>query len=638
MRHGVPLAALLSAVLVGVVATACREQPTGPEADGTAPVRPRFSFTGGSGKILASTNQGELVEIDFDAGTAELLGDAGTFGGDSVGWTDIAFDDSGTLYGVSRIFFESDFEVHLYTIDPSDGSVISDLGSIGDHTFSDFDHDGSGFYGNGKNDLFDCCGQLFSLDETTPSATWISSDTTGFGLNPYDTVHDYPLTQGGFAVHPSTGELWGIESNAFVPTIFRIDRSSGVADSVIPLAVDSGAVLDAGGFDGLHILDDGTFIATLSGPSPLDSALWEIDPTLDSLGRAPVGLISLAYGSEIVGHLNGLTRAAPPAYSLTLTADTTELHPWVRYFQPFGTPPAYVQQERVGDSATLTVKITNNGSPAVAQEVTVRAKWINERGGHSHYPDTLDLEDTPPPSPNLPGNQAGESLPAITGAFVQADDTISVLTDSTDSSGELSLRFVAGYVSGQLEIVASTAFSGDSLADTLTVHIRVPGLVALQADASLQADAYFVGATVDHPRDSTWYATPSLDTALVTLLAFLTDTTLVDVGHYIQVNDASLPWGGAFTVDSAALADSIAVERPNMGHRTHNLGLDVDIAWCYALDHGEDGGASRISGTNCAANSTEDVPWLDLQSLAEGTGLKALREDTGQPHYHLRLR
>jgi hypothetical protein len=157
---------LILLVLVAVVACELRESPTAPS--GEPPVlRPSFSFTGGSGKILGSTNQGELIEIDFAAGTANLIGDAGVFDGDSVGWTDIAFDDSGTLYGLSRIFFESDFEVHLYTIDPSDGSILSDLGSIGDQAFSDFDHDGTGFYGNGvENGGSGCCGQLFSLDET----------------------------------------------------------------------------------------------------------------------------------------------------------------------------------------------------------------------------------------------------------------------------------------------------------------------------------------------------------------------------------------------------------------------------------------------------------------------------------------
>ena len=49
-------------------------------------------------KLLGSTNQGELVEIDVDAGTANLLGSA-----PGRGWTDLAVDPAGNLYTVSRV-------------------------------------------------------------------------------------------------------------------------------------------------------------------------------------------------------------------------------------------------------------------------------------------------------------------------------------------------------------------------------------------------------------------------------------------------------------------------------------------------------------------------------------------------------
>jgi hypothetical protein len=300
------------------------DSPVAPERDSLDVGVPRFNFTGGTAKVLGSTNQGELVEIDLDAGTATLIGDAGIFAGDSVGWTDIAFDGSGTLFGLSRIFFESDFEVHLYRIDPSTGAIIADIGSAGDHAFSDFDYDGSDFYGNGKEDVFGCCGQLFTIDVTSAQATWISSDTLGFGLNPYDTIGSSdPIQSGGFAVHPVTGDLWGIEALQFsnFRVLFRIDRTTGLADSILKVGPPEY------GYDALHILDDGTFIATRGGPDvPPDSVLWEISSTPDSLGVVAIAPIPLTFDPLIVGSLNGL-ESPPDAEDLLVEVVCDNLAP-----------------------------------------------------------------------------------------------------------------------------------------------------------------------------------------------------------------------------------------------------------------------------------------------------------------------
>lgn len=104
-------------IFLSLAATACNlaESPTTP-SETPSPLEPNFSFTGGAGKVLGSTNEGELVEIDLDASTVTLIGDVGTFDGDELGWTDIASDDDGRLFALSRGFTESDFEVHLYEI------------------------------------------------------------------------------------------------------------------------------------------------------------------------------------------------------------------------------------------------------------------------------------------------------------------------------------------------------------------------------------------------------------------------------------------------------------------------------------------------------------------------------------------
>src|SRR5690606_37961327 len=61
------------------------------------------------------------------------------------------------------------------------------------------------------------------------------------------------------------------------------------------------------GFDALHILDDGTFIAARGGSMIADSVLWEIKPVPDPVsGLAEIAVISLTASSLIVGSLTGL--------------------------------------------------------------------------------------------------------------------------------------------------------------------------------------------------------------------------------------------------------------------------------------------------------------------------------------------
>jgi hypothetical protein len=159
------LLALLAALAVPLIIAACVEHPTAPVSEPIT-LGPSFSFTGGSGKILGSTREGELVEIDFDGGTVTLMGDAGTVSGDELGWTDVATDAAGRLFALSVSQTESEGEPYLYELNPSTGSVIATVGAAGDSRFSDFDHDGGGLHGSGALDVFGCCGQLFSMDST----------------------------------------------------------------------------------------------------------------------------------------------------------------------------------------------------------------------------------------------------------------------------------------------------------------------------------------------------------------------------------------------------------------------------------------------------------------------------------------
>jgi hypothetical protein len=62
--------------------------------------------------------------------------------------------------------------------------------------------------------------------------------------------------------------------------------------------------------------------------------VWEISSVPDAVsGLAEIAPIPLTLDTLVVGGLNGLARltSSPDStFALSLTADTTELHPWIR--------------------------------------------------------------------------------------------------------------------------------------------------------------------------------------------------------------------------------------------------------------------------------------------------------------------
>jgi hypothetical protein len=618
--------ALLAALAVPLIIAACVEHPTAPVSEPIT-VGPSFSFTGGSGTVLGSTNRGELVEIDLDSGTVTRIGDAGIFAGDSVGWTDIAFDGSGTLFGLSRISSESDFEVHLYTINPSTGAIISDIGSAGDHAFSDFDHDGSDFYGSGAEDgPTGCCGQLFTIDVTNAQATWISSDTLGFGLNPYDTVGLSPvIAKGGFAVHPVTGDFWGIEAlQSSQPVLYRIDRTSGEADSILRLGLGGAPAPTQFGFDALHIQGDGTFLAARGGANmPADSVIWEITSTPDpSSGLAEIAVIPLTVDTLIVGNINGLEAgSAQGSPTLTLTADTTELHPWIQV------PP------KTGDTTTVVLSALSGQQAAEGLTVELRAEFLPS-GGHAHITAPLDFEDAPT-------HAYGGTNPqqqAVTGYFKQGDNRTKSLTDVTDSNGQVTFAFVAGWVGGEVDLIATTEVGGQSTTDTLRVVIKVPDLTSLHTDQEALANALFVGGTAYHPQFINWHV---IDAFGEMMTLFAQAMHVLDGSRYVQLNDASLPYGGAFSEVPPEGPTSVRVDAPFRPHNSHAIGVDMDVALCWASVSGATAGQTgRVSPAKddgppvvyTCPGSSRILP-DDLEMFANGYDLDVIREDN---HYHLR--
>lgn len=134
--------------------------------------------------------------------------------------------------------------------------------------------------------------------------------------------------RGGFAVHPVTGDLWGIEAlQSQAPVLYTIDRTTGLADSILRLGIGGVEAPQEFGFDALHILDDGTFIAARGGNAPADSVIWEITSDPDPIsGLAEIAVIPLPTDSLIVGNLNGF-EAPPGAEELLVAVDCDNLEP-----------------------------------------------------------------------------------------------------------------------------------------------------------------------------------------------------------------------------------------------------------------------------------------------------------------------
>lgn len=325
-------------------------------------------------------------------------------------------------------------------------------------------------------------------------------------------------------------------------------------------------------------------------------------------------------------------------FYLVLEADQTELHPWIQSFEQAADNGTIDQALRVGDTTSVTVRAMIGNVSIDSLPVTVTAEFLPRTGGHHHLDDRLLFSE----APAVPqGTAAGRP---VTGYFKHGSNRVAELTDTTDLSGELSFAFVAGFLSGDVEVIATTEYDATTHADTLGFRIRVPGLADLEATTTVDDDAYLIGQTIVqsssppdtvHARDSIWYVTPTFGDRLEELAAAMVRDSATTT-YYLQMNDASLPWGGTFSVSPDTTTNQPVDVPYDRGHRTHALGIDIDIGWCQVPFTGEDGQIHRISGSNCAAQGGVGVIFRDLQEAAMSRGLLLLREGTPR-HYHLRL-
>ena len=196
MNQMVPRLAALPILAVVLALGACEEQVTEPLAPFDDAATPFFNTVMVTQGLYASTNRGELVEINLAAGTATLIGDAGLFEGRELGWTDIAFDAAGNVFATSREASELSTDgclygefgtggtyacTHLYVLDAGTGAVLTEIGSTLVNFVSDIDFAADGtLFGSEWFDTGDG-GALVTLDPTTAGVTLIGK----YGPKPY---------------------------------------------------------------------------------------------------------------------------------------------------------------------------------------------------------------------------------------------------------------------------------------------------------------------------------------------------------------------------------------------------------------------------------------------------------------------
>jgi hypothetical protein len=187
---------------------------------------------------------------------------------------------------------------------------------------SDIEFGAGTLYGNSyTNQTSECCGGLLTIDPTTAQISWVNFPN-GFGIN---ATASAPIQNGGLAIHPITGEMWGIENSFSGATLlFQIDPITGLASN--HMKVGLGGVQVTTGFDALEILPNGLFLGTLGGAGvPETERLYEIAPFLDpGTGFAEITVVPLTYPTALAGHINGLEVVpSGTALGIQLTCPTT---------------------------------------------------------------------------------------------------------------------------------------------------------------------------------------------------------------------------------------------------------------------------------------------------------------------------
>ena len=202
----------------------------------------------------------------------------------------------------------------------------------------------------------------------------------------------------------------------------------------------------------------------------------------------------------------------------------------------------------------IAVRFTNNDEPVAGQPIDIKAKWVEESGGHVHADDGAPLS---PPQQELGVFEAGTE---------QGEGEI---TEVTDGEGEIRMSYQAPAFGGKLLITAETTLDGAVVSATSdTLHIRVPNLVRLPDSE----DYTKVGGTINHQgpplfagKDNNHWGIEAVVDSLQQIASSWREEFPNE--ERLQINDMSLPTGGRFDV-AGTWAGS---------HITHRTGRDVDV-------------------------------------------------------------
>jgi hypothetical protein len=192
-----------------------------------------------AGIIWVGTNMGNIYTVDTSTAAATLVGNSGV-----EGLTDVAFDDSGNLWGI-------DFGM-LYSVNPATGAATT-VGGLG------YGAANALTFGNGSLYLagFSAPNALFTVNTTTGAATAVGSigyfSAGDLAFDPLGTLYLTTTTNQLVSVNTTTGagtaiggigfsdvyglayvdgSMWGISNNG----LFEIDLTTGAGGNATSIS------------------------------------------------------------------------------------------------------------------------------------------------------------------------------------------------------------------------------------------------------------------------------------------------------------------------------------------------------------------------------------------------------------------
>lgn len=311
------------------------------------------------------------------------------------------------------------------------------------------------------------------------------------------------------------------------------------------------------------------------------------------------------------------------------------------------------------NTADVTVYVYEEGEPVIGANVKL---WADFRGvppagrgrtvAHEHLYDGGDH----PPSIRIGERKDDGTADESTFAIRRQR---SPLTLVTDNMGEALAKARPRYRGGVESILASARIGGvDYTVATAAVLTILPRLVHFgeyfgrekNYQPSEDFPFYLYGGGPDHTHFFNHFVRSDVGNEAATAFhaIWLADEENrlgedgEGEGHWLQMNDVSLEYGGQFKY-AANANDRCDTPTNNGSHKTHHLGLDFDISACYTGR-----GGAYVSARQCHESMTqggiEYRPVISQALLEEyiiggGRGVIYMHQQTATDflHYHIRF-